>query len=64
VDWITIALLILGGLIGLYLLRILILKPLKFIFKLLIWIVIGVLLVILFNNAVSSFSSEGIHISL
>ncbi|MBM7855161.1 inhibitor of the pro-sigma K processing machinery [Desulfohalotomaculum tongense] len=59
-EWTTI-LLGLVGLCGLYLIGIFIVKPLKFIFKLVMYLVIGALLLIFFNLISSHF---GIHIPL
>ncbi|MTI82070.1 MAG: pro-sigmaK processing inhibitor BofA [Firmicutes bacterium] len=59
-EWTTI-LLALVGLLGLYLVGIFIVKPLKLIFKLVVYLVVGAFL-ILFVNLISS--QFGIHIPL
>jgi inhibitor of the pro-sigma K processing machinery len=59
-EWTTV-LIILGAIIGLYFIKMVVFKPIKLIFKLFIWFVIGVFLIILVNFVLGSF---GIHIPL
>ncbi|MCL0080802.1 pro-sigmaK processing inhibitor BofA family protein [Peptococcaceae bacterium] len=59
-EWTTITI-VLVGLAGLYLIGVFIIKPLKLIFKLVVWVIIGILLLIVVNLMLSYF---GIYIPL